>query len=262
MQSAQKTRQERKAEHARRMAMKKEARRALDRHFEANNAALSGLKASIRANVLRQHPGASPADIGAAVEAEFHEVMRATLAGGEYTSGDGMVFTAKPLADTFKQISPDGRKVTVDELHAALVRNARADIAARARTGRRRKRSTRRSSRSRRSCGRTCTTWPPPSTASCRWPRPSTTARRPCGKGGSGWRDCCRGRGRPRAGLRCAPSARPSQTRWWPTTPASTRWRACWSTVMASESGRARLSAAYDRIECAQRLLREREREE
>ena len=32
--------------------------------------------------------------------------------------------------------------------------------------------------------------------------------------------------------------------------------------VMASESGRARLPAAYDRIECAQRLLREREREE
>ena len=209
MQSAQKTRQERKAEHARRMAVKKEARLALDRHFEANNAALSGLKASIRANVLRQRPGASPADIGAAVEAEFHEVMLATLAGGEYTSGDGMVFTARPLLDTFKEISPDGREVPVDELHAALVRKAR----------------------SRRSCGRTCTTWPPPSTASCRWRRPSTTARRPCGKGGSGWRDCCRGRGRRRAGLRCAPSARPSQTRWWPTTPASTRWRACWSPV-------------------------------
>src|SRR5215211_7304603 len=132
MQQQNKTREQRRAAHALRMAQKKamreRARSALDQHLQQTNTAVAGLRDNLRTTVQRQRPHASPADIEAAVEAQLGEVLRATAAGAEFVSGDGKVFASMPLREVFNEIAPDGREVGAEELHAAMMRRWRADI--------------------------------------------------------------------------------------------------------------------------------------
>ena len=132
MQQQNKAREQRRAAHALRMREKKasreRARFALDQHLEQTNTAVAELRDSLRAAVQRQRPHGSAAEIDAEVQTQLHEVMRATTAGGEFQTGEGKVFFATDLREVMREIAPDGRGVSLEKLHAGLLRRMRAGL--------------------------------------------------------------------------------------------------------------------------------------